>query len=135
MDFGDCPICYENFDTDFIKCMTCFNCVCIQCLVSMKTALCPFCRQKFTGIDIHDFSSSSLSSTESNGHDEFIGLHSDWNVSRINRHQTKKIYKRQADEAQRIKNAQLSRSHNHRENSRRNSRKHFKTNLQFEIDD
>jgi hypothetical protein len=140
MDADECPICYETFDTDFLQCETCCKLLCVKCLVSLKTAVCPFCRQCFTGIDIHEFSVassySSSSSSASGGHDEFITPNSDWNISRINRHQNKKLYKRQEDEAQRIRNAHLSRSHNHRISSlRKAERKYPKQNLQFEIED
>lgn len=138
MESGECPICYEAFENDFIQCDVCSHCLCVKCLVSLKTAICPFCRQPFSGIDIHDFSLSysSSSSASSTGHDEFISLNSDWNMSRIIRHQTKRLYKRQADETQRIRNAQLSRSHNHRMSAERKAKQKYpKQNLQFEIED
>lgn len=135
MDHGDCPICYENFDTDFIRCETCSHCLCLKCLVSLRAAVCPFCRQTFSGLDLEELSYSSSSSASSHGHDQFISLNSDWNMSRIMRHQTKKMHKRQEDEAQRARNAQLSRTHNHRINNQRKTKdKYSKQTLQFEIE-
>lgn len=136
MDHGECPICYENFDTDFIQCETCSHCLCLKCLVSLRTAVCPFCRQIFSDLDLQEFSySSSSSASSSQAHDQFIGLNSDWNMSRIMRHQTKKLHKRQEDEAQRARNSQLSRAHNHRiHNERKSKHKYSKQTLQFELE-
>lgn len=136
MDEGECPVCYEKFDTDFIRCETCSHCLCLNCLVSLRSAVCPFCRQTFPNLDIRELSYSSSSSLGSHGHDQFTTLNSDWNMSRIVRHQTKRLHKRQEDEAQRARNAQLSRTHNHHANTERKSKhKYSKQSLQFEIEE
>lgn len=130
MDNGECRVCYENFDTDYMTCEECKQSLCLRCMLSLRTANCPFCRALYKDFEPL-LSYSSSSSVSSHGHDEFISLNSDWNMSRIVRHQTKKLHKRQENEHQRERNIQISRSHNYK----LSNKKEQKRRMQFEMED
>lgn len=138
---GECPICYERFEQDFLSCETCAHNICIRCVVNLRSHACPFCRTAFDKVDFFAYSSSASSSaSSSSSHDEFVGPNSDWNASRILRHQIKRMHKRQEHEAQRARNVQLSRTHNHNTTINRTvqakrNNKYPKRTMQFEMDE
>lgn len=145
----ECPICFEHYEDESLQfeCNSCKKKYCLFCVESISNDSCPFCRyssslpqnNSFTNHSdtIHPSSAPSSTSHHNiiyNSSLSFPSINHEWHQSRIMMRQIRRERKRIDHEAERRRNAELSRIHNH-EQRRPPSRQEKRSDLLFDIDD